>query len=109
MESSWLIRDGMDRERMLDIDGRLQPVRRRSFAVLGLALIACGPWLGWWTLAPLTVAGVLFGLADKHMAGMRRPEYLMFAAWAGSEVIIAVSVALTGGPTVATMSWLPIP
>jgi diguanylate cyclase (GGDEF)-like protein len=109
MESSWLIRDGMDRERMLDMDGRLQPVRRRSFAVLALALIACGPWLGWWTLAPLAVAGVLFGLADKYMAGMRRPEYLMFAAWAGSEVIIAVSCALTGGPTVATMSWLAIP
>jgi diguanylate cyclase (GGDEF)-like protein len=99
----------MDRERMLDMDGRLQPVRRRSFAVLAIALIACGPWLGWWTLAPLAVAGVLFGLADKYMAGMRRPEYLMFAAWAGSEVIIAVSVALTGGPTVATMSWLAIP
>jgi diguanylate cyclase (GGDEF)-like protein len=99
----------MDRERMLDMDGRLQPVRRRSFAVLALALVACGPWLGWWTLAPLAVAGVLFGIADKHMAGMRRPEYLMFAAWAGSEAIIAVSVALTGGPTVATMSWLAIP
>jgi diguanylate cyclase (GGDEF)-like protein len=77
--------------------------------VLALALVACGPWLGWWTLAPLAVAGVLFGIADKHMAGMRRPEYLMFAAWAGSEAIIAVSVALTGGPTVATMSWLAIP
>jgi diguanylate cyclase (GGDEF)-like protein len=99
----------MDRERMLDMDGRLRPVRRRSFAVLALALIACGPWLGWWTLAPLVFAGVLFGLADKHMAGMRRPEYLMFAAWAGSEVIIAISVAMTGGPNVATMSWLAIP
>lgn len=109
MESSWLIRDGMDRERMLDMDGRLGPVRRRSFGVLAIALIACGPWLGWWTLAPLLAAGVLFRLADQHMAGMRRPEYLMFAAWAGSEAIIAVSVALTGGPTVPTMSWLAIP
>jgi diguanylate cyclase (GGDEF)-like protein len=99
----------MDRERMLDMDGRLQPVRRRSFAVLAVALIACGPWLGWWTLIPLAVASVFFSLADKHMAGMRRPEYAMFAAWAASEVIIAVSVALTGGPTVPTMSWFAIP
>jgi diguanylate cyclase (GGDEF)-like protein len=109
MASSWLIRDGMDRARMLDMDGRLRPARRRSFAVLAVALLACGPWLGWWTLVPLFGASVLFALADKHMPGMQRPEYLMFTAWAGSEVIIAVSVAITGGPTVATMSWLAIP
>src|SRR5947209_6089998 len=99
----------MDRERMLDMDGRLRPARQRSFLVLAAALVACGPWLGWWTLAPLLAAGVLFGIADKRMHTMRRPEYLMFAAWAGSEVIIAISVALTGGPKVATLSWLALP
>ena len=94
---------------MLDMDGRLRPARQRSFLVLAAALVACGPWLGWWTLAPLLAAGVLFGIADKRMHTMRRPEYLMFAAWAGSEVIIAISVALTGGPKVATLSWLALP
>jgi diguanylate cyclase (GGDEF)-like protein len=107
--SSWLIRDGMDRERMLDMDRRLGPVRKRSFAVLAVALLACGPWLGWWTLAPLLLAAVGFRLADARTAGIRRPEYAMFAAWAGSEAIIAASVALTGGPKVATISWLAIP
>src|SRR5947209_9231727 len=82
----------MDRERMLDMDGRLRPARQRSFLVLAAALVACGPWLGWWTLAPLFAAGVLFAIADKRMHTMRRPEYVMFAAWAGSEVIIAISV-----------------
>ena len=43
MEYSWLIRDGVDRERMLDMDRRLVPVRRRSLIVLGLALIASEP------------------------------------------------------------------
>ena len=109
MESSWLIRDGMDRERMLDMDRRIQPARRRSFAVLGLALLACGPWLGWWTLLPLFVAGAGFRVAEDRLAGMRRPEYAMFAAWAASEVIIGASVAITGGPKVATMSWFAIP
>ena len=33
----------------------------------------------------------------------------MFAAWAGAEIIIAVSVALSGGPKIATMSWLAMP
>lgn len=109
MDTSWLIRDGMDRERMLDMDRRLQPLRRQSFAALAIALVACGPWLGWWTLVPLGAAAILFQMADRGVSSMRRPEYAMFAAWAGSEAIIAVSVALSGGPTVPTMSWLAIP
>jgi diguanylate cyclase (GGDEF)-like protein len=109
VESSRLIRDGVDRERMLDMDRRLIPVRRRSLAVLGLALVASGPWLGWWTLAPLFVAGAFFGIADRKIASMARPEYALFAAWIGSEVMITASVALTGGPTAPMMCWLAIP
>ena len=53
---SWLCRDDMDRERLLDMEVRLGPVRRASIGVIALALIACGPWLGWWTLIPLALA-----------------------------------------------------
>lgn len=109
MAGSWLIGDGLDRERMLDMDRRIAPVRRRTFGVLAVALLACGPWLGWWTIAPLVAAGVLFALADRATKRMRRPELGLFAAWAGAEAIVAVSVALSGGPEVATLSWLAIP
>jgi diguanylate cyclase (GGDEF)-like protein len=108
-ERSWLCRDGVDRERMLDMDQRLQPVRRNAFVVLALALLACGPWLGYWTIVPLLVAGAIFTFADAQTAGVARPEYAMFAAWAASEVIIAASVALTGGPMHATLGWFAIP
>jgi diguanylate cyclase (GGDEF)-like protein len=104
-----LFRDGVDRDRMIDMDRRLQPVRRSAFAVLAVALLACGPWLGWWTLAPLAVAGLLFALADSRIESSEHPEYAIFAAWVASEVIIAASVAIAGGPTVATMSWFAIP
>ncbi|HYC81232.1 MAG TPA: GGDEF domain-containing protein [Solirubrobacterales bacterium] len=109
MAGSWLIDDGLDRERMLDMDRRIAPVRRRTFAVLAVALLACGPWLGWWTIAPLLGAGVLFAAADRVTKRMRRPELGLFAAWAGAEAIVAISVALSGGPEVATLSWLAIP
>jgi diguanylate cyclase (GGDEF)-like protein len=108
-DGSWLFRDGTDRERMLDMDRRLQPVRRAAFGVLALALIACGPWLGWWTIAPLVLAAGIFRLADARIERSSRPEYGIFAAWACSQVIIAVSVALTGGPATATMAWFAIP
>jgi diguanylate cyclase (GGDEF)-like protein len=94
---------------MLDMDLRLGPVRRKAFVVLAVALLACGPWLGYWTIAPLLLASVIFMFADKLTARVARPEYAMFVAWATSEVIIAASIALTGGPRNATLGWFAIP
>src|ERR1700756_2307394 len=82
--TTWLIGDVMDRERMLEMDRMVAPVRRKSFVVMAVALLLCGPWLGWWTILLLAVAGVLFAVADKAIERVRRPEYLLFAAWAGS-------------------------
>lgn len=106
---SWLIADAMDRERMLDMDHQIKPVRQRSFVVIALALLVCGPWLGWWTIAPLAVAGVLFKLADDTVERVAHPEYMLFAAWAASELMIEMSVALTGGPKSPAMAWFAIP
>ena len=108
-DGSWLLRDGDDRERMLDMERRLEVPRRNAFAVLGIVLIAAGPWLGFWTLIPLAFAGVGFRVADGLVDRVARPEYVLFGAWAMSEAIIAVSVALTGGPHSPTLGWLALP
>jgi len=94
---------------MLDMDRRLAPVRRSSLGVLALALVICGPWIGWWTLLPLVVAGAAFGLAERQIERARFPEYLIFSAWIASQVTIAVAVALTGGPANPSMAWFAIP
>jgi diguanylate cyclase (GGDEF)-like protein len=60
-------------------------------------------------LIPLALAAALFGVADKLLQRTERPEYVIFAAWTGSELTIAAAVALAGGPTTATLSWLAIP
>jgi diguanylate cyclase (GGDEF)-like protein len=94
---------------MLDMDRHLRPVRRAVFGVLALALVACGPQLGWWTLLPLALAVVVFRFADTRMDHAKRPEYALLASWAASQVIMASSVALSGGPHVPTMAWFAIP
>ena len=109
MAPSWLCRDDMDRERLLDMEERLKPVRRLAMGMLGVVLILSGPWLGWWTLIPLAGAAAFFVVADARLQESKRPEYVMFAAWVGSELMIASAVALSGGPQVATLSWLAIP
>jgi diguanylate cyclase (GGDEF)-like protein len=99
----------MDRARMLDMERRIAPVRAAAMGSLGLALIACGPWLGWWTLAPLAFAALGFRIVEPRLEALARPEYALFTAWAATEVAIAVSVALSGGTRTPTMAWFAIP
>ena len=94
---------------MLDMDRRLAPTRLKVFVVLGLCLIGSGPRIGFWTLAPLIVAGSVFAMADRMTKRSARPEYGMFAAWAASEAIIGVCIAMTGGPKAAALPWLALP
>jgi diguanylate cyclase (GGDEF)-like protein len=107
--TSWLCRDDFDRERMLDMEERVRPVRRKTFAILAVAIAAVAPWLGWWPLLFLIPASAFFGTADAFIQKIRRPEILMFTAWIGSEITIAGAVWLEGGPRVAALSWLAIP
>ncbi|HEY7266287.1 MAG TPA: GGDEF domain-containing protein [Solirubrobacterales bacterium] len=109
MSGSWLCRDDFDRERLLDMEERIKPVRALAMGILALALIVGGPWIGWWTLIPLAAAAGFFVVADARLERSKRPENLMFAAWVGSEVMIAAAVGLSGGPEIATLSWLAIP
>jgi diguanylate cyclase (GGDEF)-like protein len=109
MSSTWLCRDDLDRERLLDMEERIKPVRRVTMAVMALALIVLGPWLGWWTLIPLAAIAVIFHAADSRLQSSERPEYPMFAAWVGAQVLIAAAVTLSGGPEVGTLCWLAIP
>jgi diguanylate cyclase (GGDEF)-like protein len=106
---SWLCATQADRERVVDMEQRLKPLRARSFAVLAVALVICGPWVGWWTLIPLAVAGIAFVLTDRGLQASPHPEYRLAVAWLSSELAIGASVALTGGPRSPAVAWLVIP
>jgi diguanylate cyclase (GGDEF)-like protein len=107
--SSWLCRDEFDRDRMLDMEERVRPVRQRALMIVAIALIASGPWLGWWPALFLVPAAISFGLADKLMPRVAKPELLMFGAWIASGLVIGGAVALSGGPDQPTLAWLAIP
>jgi diguanylate cyclase (GGDEF)-like protein len=107
--SSWLCRDDADRERMLDMEARVRPWRQMALAILAVAIVAVGPWLGWWPLLFLIPAAAFFAAADHFLTRVARPELVMFAAWIGSEVTIAGAVSLEGRPGVVALSWLAIP
>ena len=106
---SWLCTTQADRERVLDMEQRLKPLRAGSFGVLAVALVICGPWIGWWTLLPLTVAGIAFAWTERDLQTSAYPEYRLAVAWLSSELAIAASVALTGGPRSPALAWLALP
>ena len=107
--SSWLCRDDFDRERLMDMEARVKPARQRTFAILFVSITAVAPWLGWWPLAFLLPAIAFFAAADRLLSRVQRPELVMFAAWVGSEAMVAGAVALQGGTRVSAICWLAIP
>ena len=107
--NSWLCPGEGDRERAIDMELRLQPWRLAALVVFAAALVISGPWVGWWTLAPVVILALFFALVPRELERTERPEYRMFAAWLASELAIAVGVALSGGPKSFAVSWLALP
>jgi diguanylate cyclase (GGDEF)-like protein len=105
----WIFGENLDRERLLDMDQRIAPVRRNSLIVMGVALLASAPWTGWWTVLPLAVAAALFVLAQRRGVRSKRPEYPILGAWVASEVILAAAVAIAGGPKTVPLGLFVIP
>lgn len=108
-QPTWLCRTPRERSRMLDMERRLEPVRHLCFAALAVTLIATGPWMGWWTLLPLALATVGFLVLGRGLDRAAFPEYRLATAWLLSQLMIAASIALTGGPESPALTWLAIP
>ncbi len=107
--TSWLCRDDFDRQRMLEMEERVRPWRRRSAGIMALAILAASPWLGWWPLVFVVCILGCFSLADRIMPRLARPEFLMFAAVCVSSGTIAAAVVLSGPAGAVALSWLAIP
>jgi diguanylate cyclase (GGDEF)-like protein len=99
----------LQRERLLDMETRIAVVRRRAFAVLALALIASGPWIGLWFLIPLAASLVASLIADRLVRTRPHPHRWAAGGWAVSGLMIAGSVALTGAADSPAVMWLALP
>jgi diguanylate cyclase (GGDEF)-like protein len=106
---TWLCPDDARRDRVLDMEVRLKPVRATAMGLLALALLVTGPWLGWWPIAMMVVAAAGFAIADTQLPRYARPELAIFGAWALAQLLIAFAVGLTGGPDSPAVAWLAIP
>jgi diguanylate cyclase (GGDEF)-like protein len=113
MAGSWLCRDDIDRERLVEMERHLRPVRAITIVIIVAATFGSVGWVGFGTLAVVGVAAVLavglFHYADSRVEKSGRPEYIVFAAWVGAQVVIAGCILLTGGPDSPGIPWIAIP
>ena len=95
---TWLCPTEFDRARLLDMEDRLQGARAVMFGALGVGFAISVPWLGWWPVALVVVQVVVYALLRPLIAVSARPEYPIGVAVVLAQVLIALAVALTGGP-----------
>lgn len=108
-ESLAAIRDEARRERLLDMESRVRRYRTGCFAILALALVAIGPEVGWWWIAPLAFGLGGFAVADRFMRASSRPAVWVAVAWGLLPALLAVAVVSTGGPLSPVLVWFALP
>jgi diguanylate cyclase (GGDEF)-like protein len=98
------------RERLLDMEERVQRYRLACFGILALALaVGGGNEVGFWWV-PLLVAGLAgFAVADRFMRSSSHPAIWIAAAWAALPALLAASVLVTGGATSPVLVWFALP
>ena len=104
--TSWLCRDSLSRDRLLDMERRIRPARRVHLALVAIGIAFFGPP---WTLAMIGVAAVGFWWMERSLPKRRHPEYTIAAAWCLAQIGIGVAIALTGAATSYAIAWLAIP
>jgi len=106
---SWLCPTQLDRARVVDANERVRTLRAVSLGALALALLVAAPWVGWWYLALLLPVAATFVWVDLTIGRVRRPERVSAGATLATLLVLAVGVALNGGPTSAALPWLVLP
>jgi diguanylate cyclase (GGDEF)-like protein len=109
MSKSWLCPTEQDRGRIVDANARVRMIRKVGSSAVGVALVACAPWLGWWTLILFSLSALNFLSVDRRMARSEHPERVSMRAILVTEALIASGVVLSGGPHSPALMWLVLP
>ena len=98
------------RERLLDMEERVQRYRLACFGILALALaVGGGDEVGFWWV-PLLAAGLFgFAVADRFMRSSSHPAIWVAGAWAALPIILMASVLVTGGAASPALVWFALP
>ncbi len=108
-KGNWLCPTPLDRERLIDMHKRVAAARRVQGLSLGGVAVVAAPFLGWWLLALVAVAGIVLGGLERAYQISRRPELISVATIAILELVVSAAAAGTGGANSPMLGWLAVP
>lgn len=95
--------------RVVDANARVRTIRHVGAIAVGVALLCSAPWIGWWTLLPFGLAALNLWHIDRRIARSPRPERVSALGIAVTLALLALGVALSGGPWSPAMPWMVLP
>lgn len=106
---SWLCPTELDRSRVVDASPRVRTIRLVGTASVGGALLATGPWIGWWMLIPFALAAVNLITVERRITRSPHPERVSAWAIVTTLIVLGAGVALSGGPNSPALPWMVLP
>jgi diguanylate cyclase (GGDEF)-like protein len=107
--SSFLCPSELDRTRVAEAGERTRRARTFCAGAMGLALVVVTPWVGWWTLGLFALVGLNLATLEWRLRRSSHPEVVAAGSQLFVLLVLALGVALNGGPESAVLSWLVIP
>jgi diguanylate cyclase (GGDEF)-like protein len=107
--SSWLCPTELDRNRVVDANDRVRTIRRVGSTAVGVALVVCAPWIGWWTLILFALSALNLIGVDRRIRKSAQPERVSACAIVITMLLIGAGVALSGGPRSPALPWMVLP
>ncbi len=108
-QGSWLCPTELDRNRVVDASERVRTIRAVGSGAVGIALIAAGPWIGWWTLVLFALTLVNFLNVERRIHTSAHPERVSAWAIVITMLLIGAGVAISGGPRSPALPWMVLP
>jgi diguanylate cyclase (GGDEF)-like protein len=106
---SWLCPTELDRARITEASERNRRARNLGAVAAGVALLAAAPFVGWWTLISFVLIAAQSVTLDWRLARSARPERVAMGSVLWTMGVLAVTIALTGGPASPLLPWIVIP
>ncbi|MBO9534181.1 MAG: GGDEF domain-containing protein [Solirubrobacteraceae bacterium] len=89
--ANWLVRGEFEREHIRSSARAMAHTHHGALGMIGLALAASIPWLGWHLMVPAILPVIAYHVVERRIRVIRRPEFVLGAAW------LAVQLGIFGG------------
>ncbi|MDO9355210.1 MAG: diguanylate cyclase, partial [Solirubrobacteraceae bacterium] len=95
-DRNWLVRGDFEREHIRTSARAMVRTHHGALGMIGLALVASIPWMGWQLMAPAILPVIAYHAAERRIRRVQRPELTLGLAW------LSVQVAIFAGALIAS-------